>query len=223
MNDKGEYKQGFSGEIRKILNPVWNLHSQISINDRILEELLKMLPKNWTLIIENEKLVITCSEKVYSLFENKINALHNNETSLQKEDRFKKYGKMIHPQFVFELKNKLSEKEINKIKSENSKINTAIAELQKKLKEIPTSRKDGNYWPRNKEEEKIVADYEKERSNLESKWIELPDYQTEKYALYLESEIGIETEYVSIFPEKYSVEMIKIKNEMIEKLFEKIK
>jgi len=223
MNDKGEYIQGVKGEIRKILKPVWKLLIQTSENDHILVELKKILPKNWSLKIENEKLVITCSEMVYSLFENKINALNNNETSLQKEERFKKYGKRINPQFVFELKNKLSEKDINKIKSENNKINTAIAELQKKLKEIPMSRKDGNYLPRNKDEERIVADYEKERSNLESKWMELPDYQTEKHALYLESEIGIETEYISIFPEKYSVEMIKIKNEMFEKLFVKIK
>jgi hypothetical protein len=222
-NEKGEYSQGFSGEIKKILKPAWRLAIQSTKNDSLLEKLKNSLPKGWTMKIENDKLVIKCKEQVYLLYENKINAPKESETSEQREDKFKKYGKLVNSQFVFILKNKLSDKEIEGIKSDNKKIYTSISELQKKLKEIPVSWKDGNYWPRNKEEEIMVSDFEKEKSKLESKIIKLPDYQSEKYALYLESEIGIETEFVSIFPEKCLEEMYKIKNEVFGKVLEIIK
>jgi hypothetical protein len=223
MNDEGEYSQGFSGEIKKITNPTWKLAAQSQENDPILEKLKKSLPKNWILKTENQQLVISCTEKVFVLYENKINAPVNTETPQQKEERFKKYGQLINPQFVFVLKKKLTRKEIDHIKSENNKIYSTISELQKKLKDIPVTWKDGNYMPRNKEEEKMVSDYEKERSNLESKIIKLPDYQSEKYAMYLESEVGMETEFVSVLPEKSSAEMFRIKNEIFEKVLETIK
>ncbi len=211
MNENGEYKQGLSGEINKILKPSWKLVIKTDQKDKVLEKLKESLPINWTMKLENDSLIIGCKEQCYILFENKINAPFNKETPTQKEERFKKYGNLINQQFVFALKTKLSEKEINQIKLGNSKINEAIGALQINLKNIPTSYKDGKYWPRNKEEEKLVSDYEKEKSNLESKSIKLPDYQSEKYALYLESETGLENEFISVFPEKFSEEMYKIK------------
>jgi len=218
MNDEGEYKQVLSGEIKKILKPKWELVVQPFENDSIIEKLIKKLPDNWSLKTENDKLIILCKEQCYSMYENKINAPERNETSIQLEERFKKQGKLINPQFVFVLKGKLSDSELNKLKLENNKINTEIIKLREKLSGIKVSIKDGNYWPGNKEEEKRVAEYEKEKNRLESKIIKLPDYQSEKYALYIESEIGMETEYISVFPEKYSKEMFKIKNEILKKL-----
>jgi hypothetical protein len=213
----------FIQQIKKTTNPEWKLAGQSQENDSILEKLRKSLPKYWILKTENQQLVISFTEKVYVLYENKINAPLNTETPQQKEERFKKYGRLINPQFVFDLKKKLTRKEIDLIKSENNKIYTAISELQEKLKDIPETWKDGNYMPRNKEEEKLVSNYEKERSNLESKIIKLPEYQSEKYALYLESEIGLETEFVSVLPEESSAEMFRIKNEIFEKVLETIK
>jgi hypothetical protein len=223
MNDKGEYSQGFSGEIKKISNPVWKLVVLPQENDTILEKLKKSLPKNWILKTENQKLVISCTEKVSVLYENKINAPINTETLQQKEERFKKYGQLINPQFVFIMKKKLSRKEIDGLKSGNNKIFAAILELQKKLKDIPVTWKDGNYRPRNKEEEKLVSEYEKEKRTLESEIIKLPDYQSEKYALYLESELGLETEFISVLSEKSTTEMFRIKNEIFVKVLETIK
>jgi len=223
MNEKGEYKQGLSGEINKIVKPSWKLVIKTGQKDEVLEKLKESLPINWTMKLEKDTLIIVCKEQCYILFENKINAPFNKETPTQKEERFKKGGKLINGQFVFVLKNKLSDKEIKQVKSENNKINEAIVALQKNLKDIPTSYKDGKYWPRNKEEEKLVLDYEKEKNNLESKIIKLPDYQSDKYALYLESETGMETGFVSVFPEKFSEEMYKIKNDIFGKVMLVIK
>ncbi len=223
VNEKGEYSQGLSGEVKKISKPVWKLVNQTSGKDNMLENLKKLLPKNWFMKIENEKLEITCTEQAYVLNENKINSPVNTESLLQKEERIKKNGRLIYGQFVFVMKMKLSHKEIEQIKSENNKIIFSITKLQKNLNGIPKSYKDGIYRPRNIDEEKLVSGYLNEKNHFERKIIKLPDYQSEKFALYLESEKGIETEYVSIFPGKYSEEMYRMKIEVFGKLLEKCK
>jgi hypothetical protein len=223
VNEKGEYKQGLSGEIRKIVKPVWKLVGQFSENDGVLKEIKKILPENWSLKIEKNKLLITCSSPIYVIFENKINAPINIESTEQKQARFKKYGKLVQAQFVFILESRIPDKEIKRMHSENDKISAAINQLRNKLKNIPISHKDGSYRPQNEEEAKLVSDYEKEKAQMEYKIMKLPDYQTEKYALYLESEIGKETDYVSVFPEKISEEMYRIKQEIFGKLMTAIK
>jgi hypothetical protein len=223
VNEKGEYNQGYSGEIRKITKPVWRLVEKTDGKDSILEKLEKSLPDGWIMKIEKDTLTILCKEKAYLMYENKINAPINMETAQQKEERFKKYGQLINPQFIFVLDKKLSEIQLNQIKSANNQIETSIGKFYKKLKDIPVDRKEGSFDPRDGNEKKMVSDFEVKKKDLESKMVKLPDYQTEKYALYLNSETGLETEFISIFPEKFSQEMYKIKYEIFDKVLLKVK
>jgi hypothetical protein len=219
QNSKGEYSQGNSGEIKTILNPKWNFIIKTAENDSILIKLKSKLPENWFVEIQNNNLIISNKITAYLIFENKINAPINNETIQEKEIRFKKYGKQINPEFVFVLKEKLNETDLAKIKLKNQKIKKSISEQYSSLKDIPVSRKDGSFLPKNDKDRERINKFEQEKIKLESQLLQLPDYQTEKYSLFLLNETGIETEYISIFPESVSQEMYIIKNEILEKIF----
>lgn len=191
--------------------------------DTVLEKLKSQLPVGWQMTIENEQLIIKRNEQVYAMFENQINAPIRRETEEQYAKRIKKYGKPVHCRFVFEMESKWFPERLEKLKADNAALYREIEKLPKKYKIArffkPFGKRPGpTAFPGkfSDEEKKRIAEYEKEKKELEKKLVELPGYASENYCLFLVKQEGMPDEYTAIYPEKASEETYAIKRKFAE-------
>ncbi|MFA5403773.1 MAG: hypothetical protein WC358_02450, partial [Ignavibacteria bacterium] len=174
--------------------------SQDSIpdDDKLLSKVKSLLPDGWSILIYEKVLVIQKEELAYILYENRINAPVSMESREDINKRILAKGKMIVPKYVFSYSPKLKQVEIETIKNQNDSLLQIINSLPKKynieclLDKFASSKGGEHYTGTTDEEKDRIKEFEKEKKSLLENFKEFPDYNTEKYSLYLDIIIGME-------------------------------
>jgi hypothetical protein len=192
--------------------------------DEMLVKTAKLLPAGWTMLGYDEVLVIQREEIVYVLFENRINAPESMETIEEINKRIIKEGKKTRAKYVFSYCPKLNQMEIETIKNQNDSIQRIINSLPVKynieyLLDKFASSKGGEYYTGKTDEEKSrIEAYYKEKRNLIDEQKKIPNYNSEKYSLYLNIIIGEGDELHLVNPYEVSAEIYKIREILNENL-----
>jgi len=186
-------------------------------DDYLLCKVRDLLPPGWQMITHSGGgLMIEKNEQVYVLFENRINAPLSTEKKDELEKRIKKNGKKVLPHFEFKCYNRLTDDFLLSAKKQNDSVYTVLNLLPKKygiehLRDNFASSKGEMIFKGNTDEEnEKIKKFNIEKYNLLDKIVKLPDYNSEKYSLYLDNTIGIEDEFHLVCPSENSTEMYKI-------------
>jgi hypothetical protein len=195
-------------------------------DDRMLMKLKGLLPSGWSMIRQTDVLTIQREELVYVLYENMINAPVSLETKEEREQRIIKNGKQERQKYVFSFCPKLSDDEIIKKKNFNDSINNLIFKLKEKhkvkelLDKFASSKGEEYYTAKTDEEKMRIEKYNSEKKQLAGELIRLPEFNTEKYSLYLDMVIGISDEFHLVHPYEASDEMYKVREILYENLIQ---
>jgi|WetSurMetagenome_2_1015567.scaffolds.fasta_scaffold226266_2 hypothetical protein len=193
----------------EILKEFYKADANISI-------VLNYIPKNWVFTADSNHFTITCTDTVWVLDENRINAPFE-----KKEDqiaRIKNNGKRIVPEIVLQYVNKWTPDQIQQANIHNAIYDDEIHKLPKKLnieclRDKKLSGKNATiYTPTNEQEKKRIEQYEIELTRLQDKKIRLPDFHSEKYSLFIESVYGRADDYHLVYPGENSLELYTILN-----------
>lgn len=194
----------------------------IYTSDHVLEKLANNLPKNWSFSLNNENLILTRNEPVWIEFENRINApvIINDAT----KKRTSPSGKETICKIVYHLEKKWSDEKLKQIEEEKNTLLKQINDLPKQFNitklydAFLSSKGRPTYVGRNQAEKKQVADYEKKKIELEDQIPVLPDFTTEKYSLFLESDNCAHDEFTTISPPEASEEIFQTREKIHELL-----
>jgi hypothetical protein len=192
--------------------------------DPVLEKLKNQLPANWSMRIENERLIVKRNEPAYQQITNLINApaaLIKKEQQ-EKQASAEKEGIEVFCTFIFQLETRWFPERLERVRNTNKSIDREVSQLPEKYNITNLynrAAKTAEYLYRGKtEEEKFRIDaFEKEKKDMEKKRVRLPDYVSRNYCLFLLEKRGMQDEYTWIYPEKASQEMY-----LIEKKFKEI-
>lgn len=192
--------------------------------DPVLEKLRKQLPDNWSMHIENERLIVKRNEPAYQQITNLINApaaLIKKEQQ-EKQASEKKEGLEVYCTFVFQMETRWFPERLEAARNRNKSIDREISQLPEKYNItnlFNKAAKTADYLYRGKttEEKRRIAAFEKEKKELEKKRVRLPDYVSQHYCLFLLEKKGMQDEFTLIYPEEASQEMY-----LIEKKFKEI-
>jgi hypothetical protein len=203
-------------QVKEILKP-----------DALLEKLKKQLPANWSMYIENERLIVKRNEPAYMQITNLINAPVMLVKKEQQEKEIKKQGKEIFCTFVFRVEPRWLPERLEKAKNFNGSIDRKMSQLEEKhhITKLynPNAKSAANlYRGKTEEEKRRIRAYEQEKNELEKKRIRFPDYMSEDYSLFLIEKEGMQDQFTLIYPEEASREMYLIENKFREILFHDI-
>ena len=190
------------------VDTIFNYH-----DDYILNKIIPVLPKGWTFNEKDNKFIITRSDSVYVADRKKIaNIL---DTKL-KFDTIIKYGHKVPCEIIYNYEPKWSFEQTTKASSNNIQINQQIKKLPEKyniaylLDKSKSTRFNSVYTGKTEKEKQLIEQYEKEKNELTSKLIKMPNYHTEKYSLFLEVMSGCNDNENYVYPDKASLELYDI-------------
>jgi hypothetical protein len=191
--------------------------------DVVLERLKNQLPDNWSMRIENERLILKRNEPAFQLDTNLINApaaLIKKELQ-EKGTSVKKQGREIYCRFVFQMETRWFPERLEAARKTNKSIDREISQLPDKYNItnlFDRTAKTAAYLYRGKtaEEKRRIEAFEKERKELEKKRVRLPDYVSKDYCLFLLEKQGMQDGYTLIYPEEASQEMYRLEKKFKE-------
>ncbi|MCX6165411.1 MAG: hypothetical protein NTU73_11245 [Ignavibacteriae bacterium] len=193
-------------------------------DDKLLMKVNNILPTGWSMLRLNDALVIQRDELVYVLFENRINAPVSTETREDVDKRIKEKGKLWRASYVFGFYPKLSDEKIELIKNFNDSIQQIIYALPEKfdikhlLDKFASSKGEEIYTGITDEEKTRIEKHRIMKNKLTDELIRLPEYNSEKYSLYLDQVIGMEDQLELVYPHEVSTEMYRIRELLNENL-----
>ncbi len=188
--------------------------------DALLKKLQSSLPANWSLLVEGEdSLIVRRKGTVWVLFENRINAPMNLESEEERAKRIQTHGKETACELAFRCEPKWNPEKIRQAEAQNQAIAEQLGKLQEKhdvarlLDQRLSRKRDEFFRPTTPEEVKRVEAYIKEQGELKAKAVRLPEFSSEKHALFLESKSGCEDDFQVVHPleatrEWYAVELL---------------
>lgn len=191
--------------------------------DPVLIKLKNQLPDNWSMHIENERLIVKRNEPAYRQITNLINApvaLIKKERR-EKQASAKKEGIEVYCTFVFQLETRWFPERLERARNINKSIDREISQLSKKynitnLYNRASKTVAGLYRGKTPEGKRRIAAFEKEKKELMKKRVRLPDYVSRDFCLFLLEKKGMQDEYTLIYPEEASQEMYRIENKFKE-------
>lgn len=185
--------------------------------DALLRKLQASLPSSWSLKAEgSDSLIVRGSEPVWVLLGNRINAPMNLESDEERTKRIQTHGRKGNCELVFRCEAKWSSDKVQQAEAHNRAISDQLAKLPEKhdvarLLDARLSRKGDEYFQTpTPEDEKRVGAYKKEREELQSKIVRLPDFNSEKHSLFLESKNGCEDEFHIVHPPEAARELASV-------------
>jgi hypothetical protein len=196
-------------------------------DDESLLKVKKLLPAGWKMISTNDTLIIEREDSVYVLSENRINAPESSETRDEINKRIMKYGRLEKPGLIFRYYTKLDSSEMATTKELSITLQKIIYSLPEKFEiehlidKFAMSKGEEIYIGKTSDEKERIENYYKEKNKLFSEIPRLPDFNSEKYSLYLDMIIGMEDQMHLIYPYEVSGEIFKIReilNENLEKI-----
>jgi hypothetical protein len=191
--------------------------------DPVLIKLKNQLPTNWSMRIENERLIVRRNEPAYQQITNLINApaaLIKKEQQ-EKQASVAKKGIEVYCTFVFQLETRWFPERLEWARNTNKSIDREISQLSKKynIKDLynrASKTVEGLYRGKTPEEKRRIDAFEKEKKELMKKRVRLPDYVSRDYCLFLLEKKGMQDEYTLIYPEEASKEMYRIEKKFKE-------
>ncbi|MBI4645323.1 MAG: hypothetical protein HY738_01715 [Bacteroidia bacterium] len=188
--------------------------------DKKLAEMKKLLPVNWNISILDTMLIIERKDSVWIMFENKINAEPDfNTTQTERENRIMQYGIKAKCRIIYRVEDKWSDRKISAYKANNDSIQRIINSLPEKyhLTELlsqPSKDEQYSFYDLSEEESKALALYNKEQKELEDKKKKLPNCHTDNYSLFYIGMEGTEDELHTVYPGEASTEAYQLQNKI---------
>jgi hypothetical protein len=193
-------------------------------NDALLLKVKNLLPAGWSMNSHKDTLIIQREDSAYVSYENRINAPVSRETRDEVNKRIIKNGIREKPRFVFRYYTKLDSSEIATSKVLSITLQKIIYSLPEKyeiehlLDKFAISKGEEIYVGKTNEDNERIENYYKEKNKLLNEIPRLPDFNSEKYSLYLEMIIGSEDQMHLVYPYEVSTEMYSIRKILDENL-----
>jgi len=184
-------------------------------NDYILKKIVQVLPKGWSFYENNGKLIIEKNDSVTILDKKVLHIPYNHKPS---DDTILKYGERTKSQIIYKFEPRWSFEQTVSANSNNIPIYKEISNLPEKYKitglidKSQSTRVKKVYTGNTKEEKNRILQYEKEKDSLTSKIVLQPNYNTEKYSLFLLSVKGGDYENFSMYPKEALIQLYDILN-----------
>lgn len=190
--------------------------TKFSINDSIVYKIYSLFPAGWTFIQEGDKFIIQRTDSIYSLEEYRFGSSHSGETKDERNIRIQKEGKKSISRIILRYEDRWSYLKAVGTKNSNILYKKELSNLAEKHKitklynqELST-RQNPVYTGTTEEEKDAIKKFEKERSEIQAKIYTLPNYNTEKYSIFLISFEGGNDDNHYIFPEEASLQLYSI-------------
>ncbi|MCU0847356.1 MAG: hypothetical protein MUD12_05670 [Spirochaetes bacterium] len=190
-----------------------------SNGDGLLDKFINSIPENWSGIREGNRFILERTGKILIVYENKINA--PNRSDMENTKSRTAIGKKSTMKIIFKIEKKWNDERLSEIKKENNNIREMTAGLEQKYKignlyNKQLSRKGRAYFTGTTTEEKYsIRQYESEKKHLDGMMRKIPDYNSEKFSIFIESWPACTDEYHTVYPESACREFSQIKNLMV--------
>jgi len=191
-------------------------------NDSVLKKIFNFLPEGWKVSESNNKLIFEKIDSVLILNEDRYNDKNKKLSKAEKIERIKKNGVKGKSMIVFNYEKKWTTEMLMVSKSTNSYINNELKKLPAKYnisnlynKSLSTRNKIV-YTGKTQKEKEQIAKFEKEKNELLTKIVVLPNYNTENFSFFNESMIGFNDNTHLIYPDETSSQLFQIKILFIE-------
>ena len=182
-------------------------------DDYILNKIIPVLPHGWTFKAQNNQFIISRNDSVVSALRKSLSFTIDYKIS---KDSILKYGQNVVSEIIYKYEHRWTFEQTTSANSNNIQINQSIKKLPEKygitnLLDKSISTRFNSVFTGNTEKEKqLIYQYEKEKNELMSKLIKMPNYHTEKYSLFLYIMSGCNDDNYCIYPEKASQELYDI-------------
>jgi len=190
----------------------------------MLMKLKNLLPAGWSINSSNDTLFIQKEDSAYVLYENRINAPVSIETRDEINMRIIKNGKCEKPRFIFRYYTKLDSNELATSIVLNIALQKIIYSLPQKYEiehlrdKFAISKGEEIYVWKTDDEKKRIEDYYYEKNKRLNEIPRLPDFNSEKYSIYLDMVIGKEDQMQLVYPYEVNAEIYKIRQLLDENL-----
>jgi hypothetical protein len=182
--------------------------------DRYLSIVINYIPKGWDFSASGDNFIIKCTDTVWMLEENRINAAP--ESREQQIKRIQSKGIRVVPQIVMHYESKWTLDKMQQSKIYNAGIEDEISKLPGKynitglVNKKLSSKNQVVYTGTNDKEKKLIEQYYAEKAKLEAKKMVMPDFHTEKFSLFITSTKGNNDNFHLVYPDKPSLEIYTI-------------
>jgi hypothetical protein len=193
-------------------------------SDIMLTKVKSLLPKGWSMSSSNDTLFIQRDDSAYIFYENRINAPVSRESREEINKRIIKNGFRERPGFIIRFYTKLDSSELATSKVLNITLQKIIYALPEKFDieylrdKFAMSKGEEIYTGKTDEEKERIEDYYKEKNKMLKEIPRLPDFNSEKYSLYLDMVTGMEDQMHLVYPYDISTEIYKIRELLNENL-----
>jgi len=182
-------------------------------DDFILAKIISALPQGWTFSEKAGEFIIERTDSVIVVNREQLQIPANRKIS---EDTISKFGYRSKSMIVYAYTPRWTFEQKSKINSNNTQIYQQLKKLPAKYKitglldRTKSSRGNDVYTGKTEAEKELVSKYDKEKSELMAKLIQMPNYNTDKYCLFLKSTQGCNDREYSVYPEKASLQLYEI-------------
>jgi hypothetical protein len=190
------------------------IHKEFYKSDMLISVLINYLPEGWTFTEGQGRFSITRNDSVWVLDEKWMDAPKENKESRNK--RIQEKGKKLACQLIFSYEDKWTVDKIQKASILNAATMDQIRKLPEKykiagLKDDKLSSKQSTvYTAKTETDKKNLDKYYKEKNQLEASLQKVPDFNSEKYSLFIVSRTGLSDDMHLVYPEKASTELYTI-------------
>lgn len=182
--------------------------------DAILKSIYSVIPKGWVMSYDSSNITIYRKDSILVLYENRINAKPESAASI--EERAVKHGKKELAFIRYRYDLIWDALRILDAQQNNEKIWAEIKKLPnrhgiERLKDPQRSSKERIvYAPVTHKDSMRVAAYEREYQEKLTQMIQLPNFHTQLYSLFLVEKNGLNDEYRMVYPLNVSIELSQI-------------
>ncbi|MFA5783139.1 MAG: hypothetical protein WC868_12805 [Bacteroidales bacterium] len=190
--------------------------------DSILNKIITSIPKGWIVSTKNGEIIFEKTDSVLILNEDRYNTQNINKTKAERIERIKTHGIKGKSRLVLKYENRWTYEKILTVKNTNTYVYQEIKKLPEKYKianlydKTLSSRETAIYTGVTQKEKDQISKYEKEKKELLSNTIVLPNYNTEKYSFFTKSMSGYNDNTHDIYPEEASLQLFQILTLFIE-------
>jgi hypothetical protein len=185
-------------------------------NDIFLSRIKSNIPEDWTMSIEQDKLIFERKGDIWVKIGNKINSQLTENTTESEIESIKKEGRKEKCRISYRIeKRNPIDYYLNKIR-DNINIYNAIRKLASKHKinkliDPHLSTKGNPFFIPNTEKDKINLElYYRSKLELEKGLNVFPNFYSQFYTFYFNEAIGSIDEFHYVYPEKASEELFSI-------------
>lgn len=182
--------------------------------DAILKSIYSVIPAGWVMSYDSTYITIARKDSILVLYENRINA--QPESAVTIEERALKYGKKECAFVRYRYEAVWDAMRIMEAQQVNARLWNEIKKLPARhgienLKDVARSRKEFTvYAPVTHKDSMRVAAYEREYNEKMAQMVQLPNYYTQLYSLFLAGKNGYNDEMRLVYPSNVSIELSQI-------------